>query len=192
MREGRAADQGQATAIGSHLRARDLVSRDLGYFSLEALEQMTRKEAWFLSRLSSAVAVSTTADATAPAVAVVDHVQPMVAQHGVQALMVYLGERRLPCRVLAYHLPQEVVEQRRRHAHERARKKGRTPTQAYLHWLQYGWYTTNVGTTIWAAEIVATVYRIRWQIELVFKQWQSLLHLHVLKGTCPERIQCLL
>jgi hypothetical protein len=27
---------------------------------------------------------------------------------------------------------------------------------------------------------------------LVFKQWQSLLHLHVLKGTRPERIKCLL
>ena len=45
---------------------------------------------------------------------------------------------------------------------------------------------------MWAAEVVATVYRIRWQIELLFKQWKSLLHLHVLKGTRPERIRCLL
>ena len=42
------------------------------------------------------------------------------------------------------------------------------------------------------AEVVETVYRIRWQIELLFKQWKSLLHLHVLKGTRPERIKCLL
>jgi hypothetical protein len=39
---------------------------------------------------------------------------------------------------------------------------------------------------------VATVYRIRWHIALLFKQWKSLLHLHVLKGTRPERIRCLL
>jgi hypothetical protein len=45
---------------------------------------------------------------------------------------------------------------------------------------------------VWAAEVVATVYRIRWQIELLFKQWKSLLHLHVLKGTRPERLRCLL
>jgi hypothetical protein len=190
--DGRAADQGQATAIVSHLRARDLVIRDLGYFSLEALEQIAGKEAWFLSRLSSQVAVYTSTDPAAPAVALVDQVQPTVARHGVEDLMVYLGERRLPCRLLAYHLPQEVVAQRRRHAHEMARKKGRTPTHAYLHWLQYGWYITNVKATVWAAEVVATVYRIRWQIELVFKQWKSLLHLHVLKGTRPERIRCLL
>jgi hypothetical protein len=105
---------------------------------------------------------------------------------------VYLGADRLPCRLLAYHLPEEVVEQRRRQAYETARKKGRTPTHAYLHWLQYGWYITNVDATVWAATVVATVYRIRWQIELMFKQWKSLLQLHVLKGTRPERIRCLL
>jgi hypothetical protein len=40
--------------------------------------------------------------------------------------------------------------------------------------------------------VVATVYRIRWQIALLFKQWKSLLHIHVLTGTRPERIKCLL
>jgi len=29
-------------------------------------------------------------------------------------------------------------------------------------------------------------------IELTFKRWKSLLALHVLKGTRPERIRCLL
>lgn len=190
--DGRAADQGQATAIISSLRAGDLVIRDLGYFSVEALQQITTKDAGFLSRLSSSVAVYASAEATAPAVALVDHVQPTVSQHGVGDFAVYLGAPRLSCRLLAYRLPEEVVAQRRRQAYETARKKGRTPTQAYLHWLQYGWYITNISAAVWPAEIVATVYRIRWQIELLFKQWKSFLHLHVLKGTRPERIRCLL
>ena len=29
-------------------------------------------------------------------------------------------------------------------------------------------------------------------MELLFKEWKSLLHLHVLKGTRPERIRCFL
>ena len=33
---------------------------------------------------------------------------------------------------------------------------------------------------------------VSWRMELLFKQWKSLLHLHVLTGTRPERIQCLL
>lgn len=190
--DGCAADQGHATAIGPHLRAGDLVIRDLGYFSLESLGQIAAKQAWFLSRLSKTVAVYPAAEPTAPALALVDHVQQYGEHQTVVDLDVALGQPRLPCRLLAYRLPEEVVEQRRRQAYETARKKGRTPTQAYLHWLQFGWYITNVGAAIWPAAVVATVYRIRWQIELLFKQWKSLLHLHVLTGTRPERIKCLL
>ena len=190
--DGRAADQGHAAAIVPHLRAGDLVIRDLGYFSLEALSQIATQQAWFLSRLSNTVAVYLSAAASEPALALVDHVQRHAAQDAVVELAGYLGPPRLPCRVLAYRLPEEVVEQRRRSAYETARKKGRTPTQAYLHWLQFGWYITNVHPEIWVAAVVATVYRIRWQIELLFKQWKSLLHIHVLTGTRPERIQCLL
>jgi hypothetical protein len=190
--DGRAADQGLAPTIIASLRAGDLVIRDLGYCSLETLHQIATKDAWFLSRLSSKVAVYASTEAAAEAVALVDHVQPTGVQHGVGDFAVYLGAARLPCRLLAYHLPEEVVAQRRRQAHETARKKGRTPTHAYLHWLQYGWYITNVRASVWAAEVVATGYRIRWQIELLFKQWQSLLQLPVLKGTRPERIRCLL
>jgi hypothetical protein len=93
---------------------------------------------------------------------------------------------------LAYHRPEEVVAPRRRQAYETARKKGRTPTRTYLHWLPYGWSITHVGVTVWAAEVVATGYRLRWQIAWLFQQWKSLVHLHVLKGTRPERIRCLL
>ena len=190
--DGRAADQGRAAAIVPYLRAGDLVIRDLGYFSLDSLRQITTKQAWFLSRLSKSAEVYPSAEETVSALVLVDHVQRHAGQHPVVDLAVYVGQARLPCRLLAYRLPEAVVEQRRRSAWETARKKGRTPTQAYLNWLQYGWYITNVHPTVWAAEVVESVYRIRWQIELLFKQWKSLLHIHVLTGTRPERIKCLL
>ena len=190
--DGRAADQGRATAIVPYLRAGDLIIRDLGYFSLESLRQVVTKEAYFLSRLSSSAAVYPSADDGVPALVLVDHVQRHAGQHTVVDLAVYVGQPRLPCRLLAYRLPEEIVEQRRRTAYETARKKGRIPTHTYLNWLQFGWYITNVRAAVWTAAVVATVYRIRWQIELLFKQWKSLLHLHVLKGTRSERITCLL
>lgn len=107
-------------------------------------------------------------------------------------LAVSAGALRLPCRVLAYRLPEEVVAPHRRRTMETARKKGRTASRASLHWLQCGWYVTNVRRDIWVPDVVATIYRIRWHIELMFKHWKSLLHRHVLSGTRPERIQCFL
>jgi hypothetical protein len=42
------------------------------------------------------------------------------------------------------------------------------------------------------AEDVPTLYRVRWQIELTFKNWKSLLSINILKGTRRERIECFL
>ena len=193
LTDGTTADQSRAAAIVPHLRAGDLVLRDLGYFCLAALRQIATQQAYFLSRLSKGVHVFLGANDETPAVSLTDHLLRHFPRHRVVDLDVYVGqEDRLPCRLLAYRLPDEVVEQRRRSAYEVARKKGRTPTKAYLQWLQYSWYITNVSQTVWTAEVVGTVYGLRWQIELTFKHWKSLLQIHVLKGTRPERIQCLL
>src|SRR6266496_3837616 len=58
LSDGTAADQGRALAIVAHLRAGDLVMRDLGYLSLESLRQIDAHEAWYLSRFSKGVDVS--------------------------------------------------------------------------------------------------------------------------------------
>ncbi|MFI5344249.1 MAG: transposase, partial [Chlamydiales bacterium] len=40
--------------------------------------------------------------------------------------------------------------------------------------------------------IIGTVYRLRWEIELIFKQWKSLLKIDVLKGVCRYRVEALI
>jgi IS4 transposase len=39
---------------------------------------------------------------------------------------------------------------------------------------------------------VGTIYRLRWQVELTFRNWKSLLKINVLKGTRTERVQCII
>jgi len=191
--DGTAADQARAAALVPYVQAHDLVLRDLGYFCLPALRQIANQQACFLSRLCKGVQVYLAANDEATALPLVGHLQRHFPHHAVVDLDVYVGqEDKLPCRLIAYRLPDEVVAHRRRTAYEVARKKGRTPTQEYLAWLQYGWYITNVSRDVWVAAVVGTVYRLRWQVELTFRHWKSLLHLHVLKGTRPERIKCLL
>jgi len=48
---------------------------------------------------------------------------------------------------------------------------------------------TNGPATVWTAEVVATGYRMRWQIAWVFNQWKAGLQLQGLRGTRPERIR---
>jgi IS4 transposase len=85
-----------------------------------------------------------------------------------------------------------VVAERRRKAYKEAKKKGKTLSQAYAHWLAFSFYITNVSHVVRPAQAVEAIYRIRWQVELTFKDWKSLLKIHVLKGTRVERIECLI
>lgn len=87
---------------------------------------------------------------------------------------VLLGvDHRLPTRLLTLPLPQEVADRRRQRAKDNAQRKGRTPSAAYLASLDWLIFVTNVPSTMLSIEQVALLYRVRWQIELVFKLWKS-------------------
>jgi hypothetical protein len=155
---GTAAAQARAAALVPHLRADDLVLRDLGYFCLPARRQLAHQQAWFLSRLCKGGQVSLAANDEAPSLPLGVHLPQHFPHHAVVDLEVDVGQAdQLSCRLIAYRLPDEVVAHRRRTAHEVARKNGRTPTQEYLAWLQYGWSITHVSRDVWAAAVVGTV-----------------------------------
>ncbi len=99
--DGRGADQGRAAAMVPHLRAGDLVIRDLGYFSLEVRRQIATKQAWFLRRLRHSAAGYPSADETGAALGLVDHGQRHAGQQAVADLAVSVGQPRLRGRLLA-------------------------------------------------------------------------------------------
>jgi hypothetical protein len=51
---------------------------------------------------------------------------------------------------------------------------------------------TNVPIEMLSTAMIGTVYQLRWEIELIFKQWKSLLKMDVLKGVNENRIECLI
>ena len=144
--------------------------RDLGYFSLEQLQTIAvTHQAYYLSRFLFGTGLST------PAGQPLDLVQLLKGQ-SCQAfeLEVRLGvKHQLPTRLIAIPLPQEVADRRRQRAKQKARRKGRTPSADYLFSLGWLLFVTNVPETMLSIEQVALLYRVRWQIELVFKLWKS-------------------
>lgn len=102
------------------------------------------------------------------------------------------GQYKLPVRVVAYRLPDGVVNERRRKAQATAKKKNYVPSQKHLALLSFALYITNVDSVVWPAEVIGTIYRLRWQIELTFKRWKSLLQIDFCKGTDPHRIYTLI
>lgn len=62
----------------------------------------------------------------------------------------------------------------------------------HLKLLGFSIYITNVPQSIWPAKVIGTIYRLRWQVELTFKRWKSLLNIDFCQGTNPQRIYTLI
>jgi hypothetical protein len=106
-------------------------------------------------------------------------------------LEVQLGQRgELPCRMLAWRCPTEVANRRRQRAYEQARKRGRTVSKRALVMCEWTVLFTNVPVEKLTAKEVWVVYRVRWQIELLFKRWKSLAQVGRSVGIKAQRVLC--
>jgi hypothetical protein len=192
IRQGADSDQGFAEDLAARVQKGDLVIRDLGYFCLNFFAYLASIGAYFLSRLSFNVNVYLTADADEP-VKLVQHINRFGNGGKTMEFNVFLGQKhRIPVRLVVYRLPSDVYRKRQKAAIKAAKRKGRGISLSYLKFLKYTFFITNVPATLWSMEAVGTGYRLRWQVELVFKNWKSLFQINVLKGTRPERILCLI
>jgi hypothetical protein len=99
------------------------------------------------------------------------------------------SQGRFPLRLVAGALPQEAAERARHRARESAKKKGRTPDQRTLWACGFVLLVTTLPTDSWPAPQVLDLYRIRWQVEMLFKRLKGLLHLDRLRAQDPHLAQ---
>lgn len=184
------ADQRLGLKIEQVLTENSLVIRDLGYLRVDSLMQIIAKKAFFLSRLRSDILVYLNHEDEHP----IDLGTYLAKEckHGLFDKDVFITAEKLPVRLVAYLAPEEVANKRRREAKATAKKQGRTLKESTLKFFAFTVFITNVSREIWKPEIIGTIYRIRWQIELIFKCWKSRAQIHYLKGTNPERIKSLI
>ena len=75
-------------------------------------------------------------------------------------MSVLLGvSHRLPCRLIALRVPQEVADRRRQKAYVKAQKHGRVPSREYLEWQDWTIFVTNCEPELLTWEAVVVLYR---------------------------------
>lgn len=85
-------------------------------------------------------------------------------------------------RTIACPLPPEKVEDARRRVRRVAQKKGRTPSPEALLAAGFVLLVTNLPIEKFDTLIVLSFYRLRWQIEVLFKRLKSLMALDHLRS----------
>jgi IS4 transposase len=90
------------------------------------------------------------------------------------ATEVFLGkETKLKVRIIASKLTPEQSIARRRKANKLAKSRGYTSSEKNQKLLDWSIFITNIRENKLSNEQVMTIYRTRWQIELLFKLYKS-------------------
>lgn len=159
---------------------------DLGYFCLDAFRAIAEKSAYFLSRYFYPTGLLDELGKR------IDLARLLRNQSGacneVQVKLGCRSQHQLPCRLIILRNPKAVTEKRRRRAKAHAKKRGTTLSQSYLFLLGWTLFVTNAPETMIRLQHVYDFYRIRWQIELIFKLWKSYCGLNQILGWRKERV----
>jgi hypothetical protein len=171
----------------------ELIIRDLGYISLNVLEGISAKEAFFINRFD----FSTNAYKTVTSIKKIDfsEIQSHLKKFGLTHIekKVYIGDKkRFPVRMIIELLPEQELEKRLRKLKRTESHKCRTYSKEYKERLGLNVFITNISKEKLGIKKVRQIYRLRWQIELVFKTWKSVCKLEQTKKMRLERFETML
>lgn len=172
----------------------DLVLRDLGYYSFPSLTNISGKGAFYISRLGFTTIVYEMKDGQWQRLnfkALYAKMKRDQVPHLEMNVLIGVKEK-IPVRLVAELMPEVVYEERMRKVRRIHQKKGYKPSKEYEFMARFNLFITNVPEVILPGEVVPLLYRIRWQVELIFKIWKSVIGIHHSRKMKYIRWLCLL
>ena len=167
----------------------DLLLVDQGYFKLATFNTLMAKGAFFLTRLFLDTTVH-----DAQTSGLIDLGQVLKAAPGsTYERQVCMGQgpnQTRACRLVGLRVPAHVAQARRRRFKAHARRQGRTGSHRHLALCDWTLLITNVPEPWLPLDMVRALYTLRWQIELLFKQFKSILRVHQSATGNAHRLRC--
>ena len=99
-------------------------------------------------------------------------------------------EKKIKARVIFALVPDGVKMQRASAVAYKASNKNYTVQKEYKVWTEINVFITNVTKDCLTSEQIMSIYRLRWQVELVFKTWKSHYEIDQYKTMKKERMEC--
>lgn len=160
-------EQSLSKSILQIAKAGDLVIRDLGYFVLPVFQQLATAKIYFLSRCRYGVRLYHTQTGEELKLA-----QLLQGKTWLDQEVICGKESAVKVRLVAMKLTDKQTNERIRKA-KQDRDKRLNHSQDYYTLLGFVIFITNVEAEKWNSKQVADAYRVRWNIETLFKSWKS-------------------
>jgi hypothetical protein len=187
-------DLTDAKETKQNIQKDDLAIRDLGYFVLESMEHIIENEAFLISRLDSKTKVYEEKNGKLIELDFSSIYKYMLKNNLIRLEKnVHIGKKtKLPVRLVLELMPDEVYSKRMQKMNKGNKKKGYHTSDEYSKRSRFNLFVTNITEDMLPAEAISALYKIRWQIELVFKVWKSTFGINNTRKMKYNRWLCLL
>jgi hypothetical protein len=173
-----------------NIKAGELIIRDLGYYSVDSYKKIEDNNAYYISRLKSQIKIYEKHGeqyAELDLNTLIKRIRKSSKSNFDQT--VYIGTKeKKEVRLMAWLLEEDA--QKNRLAKKR-NKKGKINNNDIL-WSMLNVFVTNITKEELPLQQAYELYKIRWQIELMFKIWKSILKLDVVRKMKADRLKCYL
>lgn len=172
----------------------DLVIRDLGYIAIDILKKINQANAYFLNRIKPQTAIFEKVDGKYVHVSmkgIIKHLRKTQAPYIEKVL--YVGHRKfMPCRVIFLLVPDDKLKEKKKRHLNRSKRRGGKPDPKVLDSIDLNIFITNTSREQVPASEVFNIYKLRWQIELIFKTWKQTCQMNQNKQAKGVRIEIIL
>jgi len=168
----------------------DLLIRDLGYSTQGYIKHVTDAGAFYINRLN-------------PLWKILDHrkhpidfvkLSRKIKRYSLEFMdlniLIRIGNELVPSRLMISPVDEKTYRQRIKKAKRKGTSLGYALSNQYKASASMNLFITNIPKARLAAEHIKTLYRLRWQIELVFKVWKSQANIDKIKPVKIQRFQC--
>jgi len=166
-----------------------LTITDLGYYSVSGFQKIATKGAYFISKIKSNTVIYNENGE------IINLTQVLKCKDFVDMQVSIRGDCRkisMSLRLCGLKLPQKAYAKRLRNANKAAKQKNKRLSKEKKERLKWILVITNVPQDMLCCEAVCEVYRIRWQIEIIFKAWKSHFSIDKFNTIGKNYLDCLL
>jgi DDE family transposase len=192
--EGKGSDQGQALKAAERLLENQLQLQDKGFYDTKAWHAAEQRGAYLLMPLPHSVTLWLAGAAnqkeTQLDLAAALEVSLQNREEWPALYLGKIGHRTGLVRLVAFRLSPQSAARHRQGLRESMRTQGRTPSAKALPLAGWLLLVTNAPAQKLPSSMMSYLYRLRWQVELIFRQTKSVLRLDKSQSQAPNRVQC--
>lgn len=188
LENARGSDKTYADNRMDNIEPGELIIRDLGYYSIDSYNKIEQQQAFYVSRLKAQISIYDKTDSGYQQLswaAIITLIKR--SKEKCFDKTVYIGSTdKKPVRLMAWLLDEAAQNKR---LQQKKNRKGKLNETDKI-WSQLNVFITNIAVEKITHQQAYNLYKIRWQIELIFKIWKSILKINLIRKMKADRFRC--